>query len=312
MSADILSLMIGEDDGDTRLDKALATAFAGQFSRERLKALIAEGAVTLNGQPCTKPASPVHEGDRIVLHAPPPEPVLLEPEPIALAVIYEDREMLVINKPRGMLSHPTGAQRTGTLVNAALHHCQGQLSGINGLIRPGIVHRLDRDTTGLMMIAKTDRAHRHLAAQLQQRTATRAYQAVIQGCPQAETGVIDAPIARHPTHRNRMTIHARGRFALTRWQVIERIHGRFAHLRLHLETGRTHQIRVHLASRGHPVLGDAQYGQGIERQIHLPTPGQLLQADCLRFLHPLTQAPMAFEIPQDPAIAAALAFLRAR
>jgi 23S rRNA pseudouridine1911/1915/1917 synthase len=240
------------------------------------------------------------------------QPIPLEPEAIPLDVIYEDSDLLVVNKPSGMLTHPTGRERHGTLVNALLHHCGNSLSGINGFIRPGIVHRLDRDTSGLLMVAKTDAAHFHLSAQLKEKSARRDYRAIVQGSFKEDTGTVDAPIGRNPKHRDKMAILPDGRPAVTHWRVRERIDGKYALMELSLETGRTHQIRVHMAHIGHPLLGDPLYGSGIEKVIKLKTQGQLLQAFRLSFNHPTTQERLMFGIPQDPEITRVWHWLQAQ
>ncbi len=293
-------LLISEEEQGERLDKLLASELEEfSLSRERLQTLIKDGLVTLNAKPATKPSIRLKDGDTIQVIIPEATPIALSPERIPLEVIYEDAALLVINKPTGMLTHPTGRERTGTLVNALLAHCGDSLSGINGQIRPGIVHRLDRDTSGLLMVAKTDAAHFHLSAQLKDKTARRDYRAIVQGCFLKDTGTVDAPIGRNPKNRDKMAIMADGRHAVTHWQVEERLGDKFARIQLSLETGRTHQIRVHMSHIGHPLLGDPLYGSGVEKNLKLKTPGQLLQAFRLSFLHPNGER-VTFEIPQDP------------
>jgi 23S rRNA pseudouridine1911/1915/1917 synthase len=297
-----------------RLDRYLADSLAERFSREQLKKLIQQGAVTVNDQVITKASAPVKEGDSLTLTLPDLQPIALEPESIPLDVVFEDAHLLVVNKPAGMLTHPTGRELTGTLVNALLAHCEGSLSGINGMIRPGIVHRLDRDTSGLLVVAKNDIAHRHLADQMKAKTARREYQAIAQGVFPQSSGTVEAPIGRNPKHRDKMAVLAGGRPAVTHWQVLEVLHHQCAHLLLRLETGRTHQIRVHLAHIHHPIVGDPLYGTGFEKIWKIDRlpgfRGQLLQAFRLSFVHPVSQETMAFEIPQDPVITAALTLLR--
>lgn len=296
---------------EERLDKFLASELSDNFSRERIKTLILEGRVLINGKLQTKAAFRLKEGDTIALSLPVPEPLQLLAEPIPLDVVYEDDCLLVVNKPRGMLTHPAGREQTGTLVNALLYHCHGRLSGINGILRPGIVHRLDRDTAGLLVVAKTEKAHRVLAEQMKLKTARREYYAVVQGNLSQDTGTVNAPIGRNPKHREKMAVISTGRPSVTHWEVLERIHGKFTWVRLRLETGRTHQIRVHMSHIGYPVVGDPQYGHGIEKVLKLNTAGQLLQAFRLGFIHPENKSPMAFEIPLEPMLADALVFLKA-
>ena len=216
----------------------------------------------------------------------------------------------MVNKPSGMLTHPTGRVRLGTLVNALLHHCGDSLSGINGMIRPGIVHRLDRDTSGLLVVAKHDKAHLGLSAQLKDHSMKRTYKAIAQGKFEQVQGVVSAPIGRHPKQRDKMTVDLHGRAAVTHWQVLETIGDKFALLQLDLETGRTHQIRVHLAHTGHPVVGDPLYGNGVEKVFKLKTTGQLLQAVRLAFVHPVSAKAMVFNGPDDPEMTTAWAQLQ--
>ncbi len=294
-------VLVGEEMQGERLDKLLASELEDYaLSRERLQALIKEGRVTVNQKPETKPSFRLKEGDALCVEIPDAQPIALEAEAIPLDVIYEDAALLVVNKPSGMLTHPTGRERHGTLVNALLAHCGSSLSGINGMIRPGIVHRLDRETSGLLMVAKTDAAHFHLSAQLKEKTARRDYRAIAQGQFREDRGTVDAPIGRNPKNRDKMAIMPDGRAAVTHWQVLERIGDKYALLQLSLETGRTHQIRVHMSHLGHPLLGDPLYGSGIDKVIKLKTQGQLLQAFRLSFTHPLTEERLTFEIPQDP------------
>lgn len=295
-------LLISEEEQGERLDKLLASELEEfALSRERLQTLIKEGLVAVNDKPVTKPSSRLKEGDTVVITIPEATPIALTPEAIPLDVVYEDDALLVVNKPSGMLTHPTGRERTGTLVNALLSHCGSSLSGINGQIRPGIVHRLDRDTSGLLMVAKTDAAHFHLSAQLKDKSARRDYRAIAQGFFPKDSGTVDAPIGRNPKNRDKMAIMADGRNAVTHWQVQERLDDKFALVQLSLETGRTHQIRVHMSHIGHPLFGDPLYGSGVEKIVKLKTQGQMLQAFRLSFEHP-NGKPLTFEIRQDPEI----------
>lgn len=315
MTGEMLTFLVSEDQQGERLDRFLADELSDNFSRERLQALIAGGALTVDGKVQTKVAYRLQEGQSLCLQVPEPQPIHLLPEDLPVEIIYEDEHLLVVNKPVGMLTHPAGSQLTGTLVNIMLHHClvkgNGGLSGINGQLRPGIVHRLDKDTSGLLMVAKTELAHRVLSEQLKAKTARREYRAIVQGVFKTDSGTVDAAIGRHPKHREKQAIvtDGSGRSAVTHWAVQERF-GNFAYIICKLETGRTHQIRVHMASIKHPLVGDLQYGSGVEKQLRLVTKGQLLQAFRLGFVHPATGEAMQFEIPESAEIAEALVFFR--
>ena len=274
-----------KDAGD-RLDGVLARGLE-EFSRSRVKDLILAGAVSINGQTVDEPKYKVKLGEAIVLLAPPPEEAEPIPENIPLDILYEDDQLIVINKPVGMVVHPAVGNLTGTLVNALLYHCGESLVGIGGVKRPGIVHRLDKDTSGLLVIAKTERAYDSLTRQLVARTVSRRYAAVVHGCPAAASGVVDAPIGRDPHHRQRMAVRpaGKGKRAVSRWRVVERF-AQHTHVEVSLDTGRTHQIRVHLASLGHPVVGDAVYGA--RRRPPIAFEGLALHAAALAFLHPGT------------------------
>jgi 23S rRNA pseudouridine1911/1915/1917 synthase len=303
--------LVGEEQHGERLDKFLAGEMEDvALSRERIQDLIREGRAVLNGQPIRKPALRLKEGDAIALTVPEARPIALEPDVIPLPVVYEDADLLVVNKPAGMLTHPTGQERRGTLVNALLAHCGGSLSGINGLIRPGIVHRLDRDTSGLLVVAKHDAAHVGLSVQIKEKSARRDYHAIVQGRFAATSGTVDAPIGRNPKHRDRMGVIPGGRPARTHWRVKETLGDKFAWLDVSLETGRTHQIRVHMAHIGRPLVGDPLYGNGIDKVLKLKTRGQLLQAYRLAFRHPVGGQPMRFELDPDPELLRVWDFLR--
>ena len=224
---------------------------------------------------------------------PEPEPVEAVPQDIPLDVVYEDADVIVVNKPSGMVVHPAPGHPDGTLVNALLYHCAGTLSGVGGALRPGIVHRIDRDTSGLIIAAKNDAAHQYLSAQLADHTLARTYECIVVGKLREDRGTVDAPIARHPTDRKRMAVVAGGREAVTHWEVIARYPG-YTHVRCRLETGRTHQIRVHMAYIGHPILGDTVYGA--KKEVPGLT-GQCLHAVGLRFLHPRTHEVMELSCP---------------
>ena len=306
------TLLVSDEQHGERLDKFLSAELEeSPISRERLQDLIRAGRVVLNGQQAvTKPSLRLKEGDQVALSIPEALPIGLEPDAIPLTVIYEDADLLVIDKPVGMLTHPTGQERRETLVNALLAHCGKSLSGINGQIRPGIVHRLDRDTSGLLMVAKHDAAHIALSEQIREKSARRDYLAIAQGRFAADSGSIDAPIGRNPKHRDRMGVQPGGRPARTHWRIRERIGDKFALLEVSLETGRTHQIRVHCSHIGHPLVGDPLYGNGIEKVLKLKTQGQMLQAFRLAFRHPISGEPLQFELTPDPELIRVWEFLK--
>nr|WP_228035757.1 RluA family pseudouridine synthase [Oculatella sp. LEGE 06141] len=277
--------LIAETTSD-RLDRWLSEQLPA-LSRSRIQKLIDQGQVQVNGQVCSSKKGAVQYGDRITLSIPEAEPMALQPEAIPLDVLYEDEHLLVINKPAGLVVHPAPGHYDGTLVNALLAHCPN-LAGIGGVQRPGIVHRLDKDTSGAIAIAKTDLAHQHLQAQFKAKTARRDYLAIVYGAPSASSGTIDLPIGRHRVDRKKMAIVALdqgGRQAVTHWQVKERF-GNYTLMHFQLETGRTHQIRVHTAQIGHPVVGDPVYGSG--RSVGVNLTGQALHAWKLRLQHPLS------------------------
>jgi 23S rRNA pseudouridine1911/1915/1917 synthase len=280
-----------EEAGD-RLDAYLAEQLP-DLSRSRIQKLIADNQVYVNGEVCTSKKAQVGEGDRIRIMLPDAEPLNVQPENIPLDVLYDDDDFLIINKPAGMVVHPAPGHTSGTLVNALLWHCRTEsgestLSGIGGIQRPGIVHRLDKDTSGAIAVAKTDQAHQRLQAQFQTKTARRDYIAVVYGAPAAEHGTIDLPIGRHPVDRKKMAIvpeEKGGSRAVTHWQIKERL-GNYTLMNFELETGRTHQIRVHAAQMGHPIVGDPVYSSG--RSIGVNLEGQALHAWRLRLQHPVS------------------------
>ena len=272
---------------------ALLARLVPDLTRSAAQKLLERGAVTLNGGPARKNDRPA-PGDVLEVVLPDPEPIDLVPQDIPLDVVYEDGDVIVVNKPVGLVVHPAPGHPDGTLVNALLYHCGTSLSGINGELRPGIVHRIDRDTSGLIIAAKNDRAHLALAAQLQDHSLARTYEAVAVGGLRKDSGTVDAPIGRHPVDRKKMAVDRKnGREAVTHWTVLARYPG-YTHVECRLETGRTHQIRVHLATIGHPLLGDTVYG------AKKPVPGlagQCLHARRLRFVHPATGEPVELECP---------------
>ncbi len=282
-----------------RLDKYLAGQ-CPDLSRSFIQKLIKEEQITVNGVP-GKARDKVAEGDLIEFEVPEPESADILPENIPLDILYEDRDVIVVNKPKGMVVHPAAGHYSGTLVNALMYHCGSELSGINGVLRPGIVHRIDRDTTGSLIACKNDRAHQEIARQLEQHTITRRYRAIVRGNIKEDEGVVDAPIGRHRTDRKRMAIVSDGKRAVTHYRVLERF-GDYTYIECILETGRTHQIRVHMSSISHPLLGDEVYGRtkaGAMPSLLRGTQwsGQVLHAMVLGFTHPVTGEYMEFTAP---------------
>lgn len=275
-----------------RIDKFLSNAVP-DISRSYIQKLIEGGSVTVNGNN-VKSNYKVNSGDQIKMFLPEPEPLDILPEDIPLDILYEDRDILVVNKPKGMVVHPSPGHYSGTLVNAVMFHCRENLSGINGVLRPGIVHRIDKDTTGSLLICKNDSSHRELAEQLKNHDITRKYHTIVHGNLKQDTGTVDAPIGRHPADRKKMSIHApHGRSAVTHYKVLERF-GEFTYVECELETGRTHQIRVHMASIRRPILGDSVYGP-VKCPFKLE--GQTLHAKVLGIRHPSTGEYMEFDAP---------------
>lgn len=283
--------LISDQDG-MRLDLFLSSQLPG-MSRSAAQKLLTQGQVTLNGRPARK-SDLVCQDDIVEFTMPDARPVEITPRDIPLDIVYEDEDVLVVNKPKGLVVHPAPGHWDDTLVNALMFHRAGALSGINGELRPGIVHRIDKDTSGLLAVAKNDLAHTVLASQLKDHTMARTYEAVLCGTLKDDAGVVDAPIGRHPTDRKRMAINVRGgRDAVTHYEVIARYPG-YTHVRCRLETGRTHQIRVHMASIGHPILGDMVYGR---KKPELGQDTQCLHAGVLCFRHPRDGRPILVAAP---------------
>ncbi|BFM38502.1 RluA family pseudouridine synthase [Synechocystis sp. LKSZ1] len=298
-----------QQEGD-RLDRWLAQQYP-DLSRARLQRLIEAGQVRLNGAICQEKQHKLQGGDHLQVIIPPAEPLALTAQAIPLEILYEDEQLLILNKPAGLVVHPAPGHPDGTLVNALLAHCPN-LEGIGGIQRPGIVHRLDKDTTGAMVVAKTDGAFQSLQAQLKAKTARRQYWGVVYGVPKTNTGTIRLPIGRHPGDRLKMGVvspEKGGREAVTHWRVLERL-GNFTLLQYDLETGRTHQIRVHSKEMGHPLVGDPLYSTG--RSLGVNLPGQALHARQLTLIHPLSQQEITALAPLPGHFEKLLAFLRQR
>ena len=287
-----ISLQADETYMDERLDKFLSAMLPDQ-SRSYLQKIIKDGKVLVNGEP-KKSSYRLEDGDEVTVDLPELKSPDIEPENIPLDILYEDDSILMVNKPKGMVVHPSAGHYTGTLVNAVLWHCQGQLSGINGVSRPGIVHRIDKDTTGVLVVCKNDAAHNAVAAQLKEHSITRKYRAIVHGVIKEDEGTVDAPIGRHPTERKKMASGVKnGKRAVTHYRVLERFQG-YTYVECQLETGRTHQIRVHMASIHHPLLGDTVYGPAKDSH-HLE--GQTLHAMVLGLIHPVTGEYLEVEAP---------------
>lgn len=280
-------------DNGLRIDKYLSSVNE-QLSRSYIQKLLKSGLVLVDGKP-VKASYQVDEGDVISLDIPEAVEPEIEPEDMDLDILYEDQDVILVNKPKGMVVHPAAGHYSHTLVNGLMHHCKDQLSGINGVMRPGIVHRIDMDTTGVIIACKNDMAHNSIAAQLKEHSITRRYQAIVHGVLKDDAGTVEGPIGRHPTDRKKMSInYNNGKSAVTHYKVLKRFR-QYTHVECRLETGRTHQIRVHMASIGHPLLGDLVYGPG-----KCPIPGlqgQTLHAGVLGFIHPRTGEYMEFTAP---------------
>lgn len=287
-----IHLVADENMQGERVDVFLRTMMPEQ-SRSYLQKIIKEGSVTVNGRP-VKSSYRMEEQDELIMDLPELKEPEIRAENIPLDILYEDDDLLIVNKPKGMVVHPAAGHPEGTLVNAVLYHCRGKLSGINGILRPGIVHRIDKDTTGALVVCKNDHAHNHVAAQLKEHSITRRYRAVVAGVIQEEEGIVDAEIGRHPTERRKMAAGVKnGKRAVTHYRVLQRFAG-YTYIECRLETGRTHQIRVHMASIHHPVLGDAVYGPQ-KNPFHLE--GQTLHAQVLGLIHPVTGEYIEVEAP---------------
>ena len=292
-------LTAATEHAGVRLDAFLSAD--GALTRSQAARLIAEGRVRVNGKPAAKSAR-LSGGETVTVDVPQLRETALPPQDIPLDVVYEDDDVIVVNKPTGLVVHPAPGHPDGTLVNALLHHCGDSLSGIGGEKRPGIVHRIDRDTSGLIIAAKNDAAHLALSAQLKDHSLSRTYECLVTGNMKQDSGTVDAPIGRSSADRKKMAVVPTGRRAVTHWEVVARYPG-VTHLRCRLETGRTHQIRVHMAYIGHPILGDTVYG------AKKPVPGltgQCLHAAGLRFVHPRTGEPVEFHCPLPPEFTAML------
>ncbi|MCM1100507.1 MAG: RluA family pseudouridine synthase [Clostridium sp.] len=284
---------IRDDMEDERIDRCVSMLI-DSLSRSYLQKLIKEGRLTVNGVP-VKSSCRVHAEDEVRFYLPDSEMPEIAAENIPLDILYEDADVIVVNKPKGMVVHPAAGHYSGTLVNALMYHCGAQLSGINGVMRPGIVHRIDKDTTGSVIACKNDRAHNCLAAQFKEHSITRRYQAICHGVIAEDEGVIDRPVGRHPTDRKKMAVNEKnGKRAVTHYRVLRRFQ-KYTWVECVLETGRTHQIRVHMASIGHPILGDEVYGLG--RRSPFKLEGQTLHARILGFTHPSTGEYVETEAP---------------
>ena len=287
-----IDICVPESISGQRIDRFLADILDGQ-SRSYLQKLVKEGRVLVQGK-SVRANYKVVSGESITVEIPDMEEPDVCPENIPLSILYEDEDLLVVDKPKGMVVHPSAGHYSGTLVNALMYHCAGKLSGINGVLRPGIVHRIDMDTTGSLVVCKNDFAHSCLAEQLKEHSITRKYRAIVYGGFKEDEGTVDAPIGRHPIDRKKMSVnHKNGKNAVTHYRVLERL-GKFTYIECQLETGRTHQIRVHMAGIGHPLLGDEVYCPSASPY---KLQGQTLHAQVLGFVHPHTHEYMEFEAP---------------
>jgi len=286
-------LLVDEESGGKRLDVFLSENLK-DLSRSRIQMLLKDGRITVDGK-MKKPNYKIKAGEVVTVSIPKPNPIQVEAENIPLDILYEDDQIIVVNKPQGMVVHPAPGNYSGTLVNALLYHCK-DLSGINGLLRPGIVHRIDKDTSGVLVVTKTDNAHLKIAEQIKEHSINRIYLTLVHGIVQEPGGMIDAPIGRHQVDRKKMAVQSKGgKRAITHYKVKERFtKDNYTYLEVKLETGRTHQIRVHMAYMGHPVVGDPKYGP---KKPHFNLEGQLLHAATLGFKHPVSNEYMEFSAP---------------
>lgn len=283
-----------EEDG-LRLDQYIAGRYM-DLSRSYIQKLIKESRVTINKNIQTKTKTAVQESDIVNVSLPDPKELEIKPQDIPLDILYEDNDVLVVNKPKEMVVHPAPGHYEGTLVNAVLYHCRDNLSGINGVLRPGIVHRIDKDTTGALIVCKNDKAHQKIADQLRAHTITRSYRAIVYNNFSEDEGMINAPIGRHPTNRKkRMVTEKNSKEAITHYKVLDHLNHKFNYIECRLETGRTHQIRVHMSHIGHPLLGDEVYGPVNSKFKNLQ--GQTLHAATIGFIHPTTEEYMEFSAP---------------
>ncbi|MGB8455070.1 MAG: RluA family pseudouridine synthase [Anaerocolumna sp.] len=292
MNSQIIDLIVDAEDSGIRIDKFLADN-QEDLTRSYIQKLIQEQMIRVNDK-VVKANYKVSQDDSIQIILPPPVDLEINAEDIPLDIIYEDKDIIVINKEKGMVVHPAAGHYSGTLVNSLLYHCKDELSGINGVFRPGIVHRIDMNTTGVLVACKNDKAHHFIAEQLKVHSITRKYNAIVYHSFKADSGTIDAPIGRHPINRKKMAINKKGKNAITNYLVLENLNNKYAYIECSLKTGRTHQIRVHMASIGHPLLGDEIYGPE-KNSFHLE--GQALHARVLGFIHPSTNKYMEFEAP---------------
>ncbi len=290
-----LQYEVTEEEDGLRLDQYIAGRCM-DLSRSYIQKLIKESRVTINKNIQTKTKTAVQESDIVNVFLPDPKELEIKPQDIPLDILYEDNDVLVVNKPKGMVVHPAPGHYEDTLVNAVLYHCRDNLSGINGVLRPGIVHRIDKDTTGALIVCKNDKAHQKIADQLRAHTITRSYRAIVYNNFSEDEGMINAPIGRHPTNRKkRMVTEKNSKEAITHYKVLDHLNHKFNYIECRLETGRTHQIRVHMSHIGHPLLGDEVYGPVNSKFKNLQ--GQTLHAATIGFIHPTTEEYMEFSAP---------------